>query len=94
MANPVFSHIEIYSTTKADVKNPSKWVTEIYVPVMPKVVPVKTYAPAVLKSTEPFTEQALPTVTTPAKIIKAPVKTNEPKKMTVPKAKEEEPSEF
>lgn len=93
IANPVFSHIEIYSTTKADVKNPSKWVTEIYVPVMPKVVPVKTYAPAVLKSTEPSTEQ-VPTVTTPAKIIKAPVKTNEPKKMTVPKAKEEEPSEF
>ncbi|WP_081824648.1 SRPBCC family protein [Flavobacterium seoulense] len=69
VANPVFSHLEIYATGKTDVKNPSKWVTEVYVPIVPKVVPQeRTYYPT--GSTPP----------TPASV--APVKkaaTEEPK---------------
>ena len=93
-ANPVFSHIEIYSTAKVDIKNPSKWVTEIYVPVQPKVVPAKTYTPAATKITEPSAEQASPSDAETAKIIKAPIKTSAPKKTTQPKVEDEEPSEF
>ncbi|OYX85947.1 MAG: transcriptional regulator, partial [Flavobacteriales bacterium 32-34-25] len=52
--NPIFSHIEIYSTGKTEVKSPSKWVTEIYIPIVPKVIPpVQTYHPAVEKTIAP-----------------------------------------
>jgi effector-binding domain-containing protein len=37
-----WSHLEIYSVSKSEIPNPSKWVTEIYYPVKPKVVPVET----------------------------------------------------
>ncbi|EIA07857.1 SRPBCC family protein [Flavobacterium frigoris] len=94
IVNPIFSHIEIYITSRTDIKNPSKWVTEIYVPLIPKVVPAKAYIPVVTKATEPSAEQPLPSAAEPAKIIKTPLKTSEPKKPVVPKVKEEEPSEF
>jgi predicted transcriptional regulator YdeE len=32
-------YIEVYSKTIDDIKNPSKWITELYIPVFPKVVP-------------------------------------------------------
>jgi len=65
--NPVFSHLEIYATAKNEIKNPSKWVTEIYVPIVPKVIPQEqTYYPAT---------NAVPTTATPAKApAAAPVK--------------------
>lgn len=31
-----FSHLEVYTIGKTEVKNPSKWVTEIYYPTRPK----------------------------------------------------------
>lgn len=31
--------IEVYTVGRNDVKSPSKWVTEIYIPVFPKVIP-------------------------------------------------------
>jgi predicted transcriptional regulator YdeE len=37
--------IEVYSKTNDDVKNPSKWITELYIPVFPKAVSV-TPSPA------------------------------------------------
>ena len=36
-----FSHLEIYTSGSAQTKNPSKWITEIYIPVRPKVVYAK-----------------------------------------------------
>lgn len=36
-----WSHLEIYTISKAEIANPSKWVTEIYYPIKPKVVPVE-----------------------------------------------------
>lgn len=30
--------IEVYSKTKLDIKNPSKWITELYIPVYPKAI--------------------------------------------------------
>ncbi len=56
-----FSHLEIYTIGKTEIKNPSKWVTEIYIPVKPKVIPAKFYKPSVIK-----TEEIVP----PAKIEK------------------------
>lgn len=41
ISDPTFSHIEIYSIGKTEIKNPSKWVTEFYYPIKPKVVVVK-----------------------------------------------------
>ena len=50
--DPALSHLEIYSIGKNEVKNPSKWVTEIYVPVKPKAIPVKIYKPFVAKKAD------------------------------------------
>ncbi|MGM8361168.1 SRPBCC family protein [Flavobacterium sp. ARAG 55.4] len=81
--NPVFSHLEIYSLSKNDVKNPSKWVTEIYIPVMPKEIPpVKTYSPATAAPTT-----TAPTTTAPVKV--APLKAK-PAEESKPKAIDEE----
>ena len=41
--------IEFYNISKTDQKNPSKWVTEIYIPVKLKVAPKKYYKPANIK---------------------------------------------
>ncbi|MDN3672476.1 transcriptional regulator [Flavobacterium branchiarum] len=37
-----WSHLEVYSVSKFEIANPSKWVTEIYYPVKAKIVPVAT----------------------------------------------------
>jgi hypothetical protein len=92
-ANPIFSHIEIYSIAKANIKNPSKWATEIYVPILPKATPARAYTPAVTNSVT-SSELPIPIVSEPVKVIKPPLKTNDSKKTAVPKVKEEEPSEF
>jgi effector-binding domain-containing protein len=91
--NPVFSHMEIYSTAKANIKNPSKWSTEIYMPILHKAAPTKVYAPSATNSPIP-PEQAIPIVSEPIKVIKTPLKTNDSKKTVAPKVQEEEPSEF
>ena len=58
--------IEVYVKGVDDEKQPSKWVTEIYVPVLPKVVPRKrTYSKpadstAVAKPATPVEETATP----------------------------------
>jgi hypothetical protein len=39
--DPIISHIEIYSTGKTEAKYPSKWVTEIFIPVLSKIIPGK-----------------------------------------------------
>ncbi|SHF72954.1 effector-binding domain-containing protein [Flavobacterium segetis] len=40
-----FSFLEIYKVSKLENKSPSKWVTEIYFPIKPKVIPVRIYVP-------------------------------------------------
>jgi hypothetical protein len=51
-----FSHLEIYSIGKNDIKNPSKWITEIYNPTSQNFV----YKPAVTSPTA--TEEEIPKV--------------------------------
>lgn len=50
-----WSHLEILTINKLDVKSPSKLMTEIYFPTKPKVVPVATpvYRPRTEATTEP-----------------------------------------
>jgi effector-binding domain-containing protein len=103
--NTVFSHLEIYLISKPEMKNPSKWVTEIYYPIKSKVEAVKIYNPAVIKAdeiitTEPVLKNAEAIKTEPVIKSKPVIKPKqiiktEPviKKTTVPK-KEEEQSEF
>ncbi|MFA9194127.1 SRPBCC family protein [Flavobacterium sp. FBOR7N2.3] len=77
--NPVFSHLEIYATGKNDVKNPSKWVTEVYVPIMPKVIPQeKTYYPAANAAPTTATPKTQ-TPTAPAPVKKAATEEPKPK---------------
>ncbi len=52
--DPIFSHLEIYTIGKIETKSPSKWITEIYLPVKPKIVYQKQLP------TEPKTEAIAP----------------------------------
>ncbi|RVT77447.1 transcriptional regulator [Flavobacterium sufflavum] len=59
--NPIFSHLEIYTSGKNEIKNTSKWVTEVYIPIVPKVVPQeKTYYPATAVEKNNPTEESKP----------------------------------
>ena len=49
VVDPTFSHLEIFKISKSEIKSPSKWITEIYYPIKPQVVPVNTYVPTVKK---------------------------------------------
>ncbi len=57
-----FSHIEVYSIGKNESSQPSKWVTYIYAPLQPKVIPTpvaKTIEPR-KKIIETPTEEEIP----------------------------------
>ncbi|SHH13971.1 Polyketide cyclase / dehydrase and lipid transport [Flavobacterium micromati] len=47
-----FSHLEILKTSRTENSNPSQWVSELYFPIKPKVIPVRTYFPAARKKIE------------------------------------------
>jgi effector-binding domain-containing protein len=90
--DPKYAFIAVYKTGKTEVRNPSKWITEIYIPLMPKVVVAPTTTPApllVAPSEEIITKPAPVKTPDPVKIIKK----LEPKKVVTPKPVEEE-SEF
>jgi len=36
--NPIFSYLEIYIFSKTEIRNPSKWVTQIYIPIISNTV--------------------------------------------------------
>lgn len=82
----IISHIETYTVGKSEIKSPSKWITEVCIPLPPKVVPV---APATVTSE---------TAIDPEAVVAEPAKTTinkKPAKPATPKNKEEEePSEF
>lgn len=50
-----FSHLEVYTISKSDIKNPSKWKTEIYFPVKQKKATPKI-APATEEISNPETD--------------------------------------
>ncbi|WP_281310435.1 SRPBCC family protein [Flavobacterium flavigenum] len=80
-----WSHLEILTAGKLDVKSSSKLITEIYYPIIPKVKPVVEEAPVYKSEADPAAQRTTtdPAVKKPA--VAPPVKT---------KAAEEEDSEF
>jgi hypothetical protein len=90
--DPKYAFIAVYKTGKTEVRNPSKWSTEVYIPLMPKVVvaPPTTPAPVLAAPSDEIITKPAPVKTPePVKIIKK----LEPKKVVTPKPVEEE-SEF
>ena len=79
-----WSHLEILTVSKLDVKSPSKLVTEIYFPTKPKVVPVEV--PVYQQPQTTPTQTTQPQTQTPVQ--------QKPATTTPPPAKEEEQSEF
>ena len=51
ISNTNIQIIEVYKKDRTDIKNPSKWVTEIYIPVYPKVVATKPIVAKPIDST-------------------------------------------
>ena len=87
-----WSHLEIWTLSKLDVKASSKLVTEIYFPIKPKVVPVvaePVYAPQTSSETQGETPTSEPR-TEPRK---EPVK-KKPAPAPTPAPTQEEDSEF
>ena len=80
--DPTLSHIEIFTIGKTEIKNPSKWVTEIYYLMKPKVVPYQINA-LVNKTAPAATTTAVSTPQTTAEVI-VPKTNTEP---AIPKAK-------
>lgn len=96
-----WSHLEILAISKLDVKSPSKLMTEIYYPIIPKVVPVvkaPVYTPGTVTGTDTGieVEAEAGTPTTPKPVTPKPaVRKPTPKPATTtPPAKTEEESEF
>ena len=86
-----FSHIEIYTNGLTETKNPSKWITEIYIPVKPKVVYKK---PIII---DPNLEEKATAIITPTKVTPTKVTPTKitPSKVTPNNKRENEiPSEF
>lgn len=87
--DPKYAFIVVYKTGRSEVRNPSKWSTEIYIPLMPKVVvaPPTTPAPVLVAPSDEIIAKPAPVKTPePVKIIKKV----EPKKVVNPKPIEEE----
>jgi hypothetical protein len=51
LTGSTFDHLEIFTRSQNETKNASKWLTEIYFPIKPKVVP-RPYKPVVADSTK------------------------------------------
>lgn len=56
-------YVEIYTKNNDEVANPSKWVTEIYIPIKAKVIPV--YKPQPTTAIQSTYENTTPAVTPP-----------------------------
>ena len=56
-------YVEIYTKNNEQVANPSQWITEIYIPIKPKVVPV--YNPKPATAVLPTYENTVPAVASP-----------------------------
>lgn len=95
-----WSHLEVLTVSKLDVKSPSKLITEIYLPVKPKIVPAApttvtpTEEPVYNSETGETTPSTKPAVAKPA--VQKPAQKPVQKPATTPAATPpaEEDSEF
>ena len=56
-------YVEVYVKTIDDVKQPSKWVTEIYIPVFPKAAIIQTVVPVITSQVQTVEPVATPAET-------------------------------
>lgn len=63
LTGTTFSYLEIFTVGKNESTNPSKWRTDMYFPIKPKVIPL-SYKPKVVKDS--ITDTPTPAVKTPA----------------------------
>lgn len=101
ISDPVFSHTQVYNLAKPEMKNPSKWITEIYIPIKPKAIktiaetkPLDTSATKkeiIIVKTPKIISTKKQTITVSPKIISTPKKE---KALKTPKTEIEIPSEF
>jgi len=93
-----WSHLEVWTLSKLDVKGSSKLVTEIYYPIKPKVVPVTTepaYTPAATTNDNSSQIQSeTPSEQPRAEPRKEPVKKKPAPAAPTPAPAKEEESEF
>jgi hypothetical protein len=87
--DPKFTFIAVYKTGKTEVANPSKWITEIYIPLLPKVVTAGNTIPATAVENPIDTKVADPTAAKSSSSQKVSPKP-ENKKTISPKPIEEE----
>lgn len=90
------NHIEIYTVGKKEEKKPSKWVTEFYIPIAPKIIPVKSQTLDEPTSEIETTEEPATEITNSKQAIKTTnpiIKKSEVKAISKP-AVHEEKSEF
>ncbi|MBU0941240.1 MAG: SRPBCC family protein [Bacteroidetes bacterium] len=50
--DPKYAFIAMYKKGRSEVRNPSKWITEFYIPLLPKAQPVREYIPSPQASTD------------------------------------------
>ncbi|OXB01776.1 transcriptional regulator [Flavobacterium oncorhynchi] len=91
-----WSHLEVLSISKLDVKSPSKLLTEIYFPIIPKIVPAAPVnSPVYSSEPEEGVDTVRPETAKPAVTKPATPKPATPKPATPPtQTQEEEQSEF
>ncbi|MBZ4033420.1 transcriptional regulator [Flavobacterium sp. 17A] len=92
-----WSHLEIWTLSKLDVKGSSKLVTEIYFPIKPKVVPVATeptYTPQTTNSTQEEVQNETSSEQPRPEPKKEPVKKKPAPVAPTPAPAKEEESEF
>jgi effector-binding domain-containing protein/uncharacterized protein YndB with AHSA1/START domain len=110
VTDPTFSHLEVYYSGKKEIKTPSKWLTEIYIPLKPiatntatVIKPLDTTI-STKKEVTPINPKIVSSkketvVPTPKKVkaVTTPKIITTPKKLipvTTPKIEKEIPSEF
>jgi effector-binding domain-containing protein len=53
-------YLELYATSMGEIPNPSKWVTEIYIPIKAKEIPVYRPKPVVIEAAVPTAAPTTP----------------------------------
>jgi len=109
VTDPAFSHVEVYYSGKKEIKTPSKWLTEIYIPLkseavnLPTIIKpldtIRTKKEVISINTKIVSAKKETMVPTPKKEkpVSIPKITTTPKKekpVTTPKIEKEIPSEF
>jgi len=76
LTGSTFSYMEIFTIGKNESLNPSKWLTDMYFPLKPKVIP-PVYKKVVSDSTKVIPNKVVPAKTNPHRLVPTTTKTEE-----------------